>query len=148
MNKKKIIFNIIKLFIIIALFLIVGIVSYVVWAIWFSGPSITVHEKEGSIFVYNLFLGEYDLGFTEVTITDKVTGKKLLHASKNDGKNIGQIEFSSNVNLATELKKNGWDVSEPDGSFILKSGESYHFSLRGNNGSGHLNIKNIVLTIP
>ena len=132
----------------ITLFLVIGIATLVILFKIILSPSITIHEKEGSIFVDNVFLGEYYLGFTEVTITDQVTGKKLFHALKNDGKEIIPIEFSSNVNLAEEFKKNGWEVTEPYGSCSLKSGQLYHLFLSGNNGSGGLYNKNIEIKIP
>ena len=114
-----------------------SIVAFGAWLVWLSAPVIEVHTRGDEVRVSNVFLGEYYLGLTEMSVRDPKSGRVICHARHANGPVVTQIVLKSGLNTVPEQ----WVAVEPFSSptFMLEAGRSYELTVRGNNGFGFTN---------
>jgi hypothetical protein len=112
--------------------LVVLIVVVAVWRVWLAGPGVALSTQGDHVVVSNVVLGEYYLGFKEVIIRDRSSGKTIWHARQGSGEDIDSLSFRAGLNMAPPR----WTILEPKNSdtFTLLPGIDYQLMVWGNNG--------------
>jgi hypothetical protein len=107
-------------------------VALSIWLVWFAPPHVRMSIHGDQVVFDNVVLGEYYLGFEEVTIRNSASGELIWHMQRDGG------EAADPLSLRVGLNKTppGWTVIGPknSGTFNLLPGGEYQVTVWGNNG--------------
>lgn len=111
-----------------------------VWLVFIAGPPVSVVVEETEVVVETTFLGEYFIGSSLIEVV-AANGEPVLRIVSPTAACISyRYRFAAGPNDVPAIEGGQCAVEVPRGSatFILTSGESYRFTVIGNNGFGHL----------
>jgi hypothetical protein len=120
--------------------------TFAVWLYWFSPPHVRFSTQGDRVVFENVVLAEYYLGFEEVIIRNRDSGKIIWHGRRDKGDEVTVLSFRAGLNSTFPH----WTLIEPKNSetFTLSPGVDYQLIVWANNGFARINKWNGPLRVP